>query len=96
MDFGNIDIEEMILTAYDSFGDFIGQEHFVAQFAEAAICGTIAFPNMQYVAFNYTNTQYGFYGIDNLDFEPVPIPGAVWLLGSGLAGLVGLGRKAKK
>ncbi|MBI9088364.1 MAG: hypothetical protein JEZ12_04050 [Desulfobacterium sp.] len=26
---------------------------------------------------------------------PVPIPGAVWLLGSGLLGLVGLGRKTK-
>ena len=28
-----------------------------------------------------------------LDLTPVPIPGAVWLLGSGLAGLVGLRRK---
>ena len=28
-----------------------------------------------------------------LDLTPVPIPGAVWFLGSGLAGLVGLRRK---
>ena len=28
-----------------------------------------------------------------LDLTPVPIPGAIWLLGSGLAGLVGLRRK---
>jgi hypothetical protein len=27
---------------------------------------------------------------------PVPIPGAIWLLGSGLVGLVGLGRRIKK
>ncbi len=34
--------------------------------------------------------SYIFYG------EPVPIPGAVWLLGSGLIGLVGFRRKLKK
>ena len=28
--------------------------------------------------------------------SPVPLPGAVWLLGSGLLGLVGLRRKFKK
>jgi hypothetical protein len=28
--------------------------------------------------------------------NPVPIPGAVWLLGSGLLGLVGIGRKRLK
>jgi len=28
-----------------------------------------------------------------LTLAPVPIPGAVWLLGSGLLGLVGIGRK---
>lgn len=29
-------------------------------------------------------------------YNPVPIPGAVWLLGSGLVGLVGFRRKSKK
>ena len=28
-----------------------------------------------------------------VDVDPVPIPGAVWLLGSGLFGLLGLRRK---
>lgn len=45
---------------------------------------------MKYVTFNYTNTDYGFYGIDDLEFTPVavPVPGAVVLasLGVGLAG----------
>lgn len=30
-----------------------------------------------------------------IDAQPVPIPGAVWLLGSGLIGLVGIRRKKK-
>lgn len=30
-----------------------------------------------------------------IEIAPVPVPGAVWLLGSGLAGLVGLRRKKK-
>ncbi|MFH1147400.1 MAG: hypothetical protein V1736_06800 [Pseudomonadota bacterium] len=34
-------------------------------------------------------------GISNfqVDYAPVPLPGAVWLLGSGLVGLVGFGRR---
>ena len=35
-------------------------------------------------------------GLDDLVFchpEPVPVPAAVWLLGSGLVGLIGLRRK---
>jgi len=30
------------------------------------------------------------------DFTPIPIPGAVWLLGSGLVGLMGLRRRFRK
>ena len=40
--------------------------------------------NQQYLL--YTNFQ-------SPESAPVPIPGAVWLLGSGLIGLVGIGRK---
>lgn len=37
----------------------------------------------------------GGWGLDNIEYgrTPVPIPGAVWLLGSGLLGLIGLRRK---
>jgi hypothetical protein len=48
-------------------------------------------PGMRYVAFNYTNTQFGFYGIDDLTFERdvngVPEPGSLWWMGLGLAAL---------
>ncbi|MBV5305838.1 MAG: VPLPA-CTERM sorting domain-containing protein, partial [Desulfobulbaceae bacterium] len=39
--------------------------------------------------FDYIN------GTGSLEITPVPIPGAVWLLGSGLVGLAGLRRKKK-
>jgi hypothetical protein len=38
----------------------------------------------------------GYAFVDNFSLDPVPIPGAVWLLGSGLIGLVGLRKKLKK
>ncbi|BDQ35479.1 hypothetical protein [Pseudodesulfovibrio portus] len=37
--------------------------------------------------------MYSVVTMDNLTFSPTPIPGAIWLLGSGLVGLVGLRRK---
>jgi len=41
--------------------------------------------------------SYGFGGpITEIIAAPVPVPGAVWLLGSGLLGMVGLRRKAHK
>jgi hypothetical protein len=94
LDFGNTatDTEEMTLTAYDAAGALLGQQHFSVQFATAAIAGSIAFPGMRFVTFNYTNTQFGFYGIDNLEFEPderpAPEPSGIWLLGPGLAAWV--------
>ncbi|MEW8029365.1 MAG: hypothetical protein AB2792_08390 [Candidatus Thiodiazotropha sp.] len=33
--------------------------------------------------------------LDNIDVNPVPIPAAVWLFGSGLLGLIGLSRKRR-
>jgi hypothetical protein len=39
---------------------------------------------------------YSFEMIDNVEFNSIPIPGAIWLLGSGLVGLVGLRRRFKK
>jgi len=97
LDYGNgssgtppwLDDEYMTLTAYDASGNQMGQSLFTTQFAEGAVRGTIAFGAMTYVAFNYTNTDFGFYGIDDLDFTPVPVPGAILLgiLGLSVAGV---------
>lgn len=44
------------------------------------------------LAFNFMNEQSAFH-LDNVDATPTPIPAAVWLFGSGLAGLAGIRRK---
>jgi hypothetical protein len=33
--------------------------------------------------------------LDNLNFNPVPVPAAVWLFGSGLIGLIGIARRKR-
>jgi hypothetical protein len=38
----------------------------------------------------------GEVGIDDLDITAVPVPGAFWLLGSGLVGFVGLRKKSNR
>jgi len=38
------------------------------------------------------STSYGMYGIE---ISQVPLPAAVWLLGSGLIGLIGISRRKK-
>ena len=44
----------------------------------------------------YTTLTLGQENGGNLGCRPVPIPSALWLLGSGLLGLVGFRRKLKK
>jgi hypothetical protein len=43
-----------------------------------------------------TNKRTYYYVVEYENGPPVPIPGAVWLLGSGLIGLVGIRRRFKK
>ena len=47
------------------------------------------------VAFRYVtgDAWQWYYQVDNFEISAVPIPGAVWLLGSGLLGLIGIRRR---
>lgn len=48
-----------------------------------------------YDSITFTHTSEGWHGltVGVVDVAPVPLPAALWLFGSGLAGLVGLRRK---
>jgi hypothetical protein len=84
------DCEAVTLTAYDAGGNRIGQTFSVAKLAGFdRTFASIALPGMRHVAFNYTNTQFGFYAIDDLTFTAavIPEPASAALLLLGLAGL---------
>jgi hypothetical protein len=50
-----------------------------------------------FTSFNvWINDHAGTSMSGTYEFNPVPIPAAIWLLGSGLLGLAGLNRKYKK
>lgn len=49
---------------------------------------------VEYAADGFTIANALPYGITaNLSVQPVPVPGAVWLFGSAMAGLIGFGRR---
>jgi len=53
-----------------------------------------AFSNV--VSVNWAQGGPDFYQFDNVNAAPVPVPAAAWLLGSGLIGLIGARKKARK
>lgn len=84
MGFGTSDDESVTLTAYDAMGNKIGQVY-----SNTNLDGSydqtpaiISMSGIRYVAFNYTDSQYGFYAIDNLEFT-IPEPATVLLFSLG-------------
>jgi hypothetical protein len=62
--------------------------NFISSAFDFAPTGTLAFPI-------YSNGEVGYFGA-NFKYTLVPIPGAIWLLGSGLIGLLGLRVRFRK
>lgn len=75
-------------AAYNTFTGFISTEAFT----------TITFSANDQPIWTYGEGQGLYMSADHIfaGASVVPVPGAVWLLGSGLMGLVGLRRKAQK
>lgn len=51
------------------------------------------FTSVKFIGASGTNQQH--YTLDNMVYSPVPVPASVWLIGSGLVGLIGMARKKK-
>ena len=59
------------------------------EFLEVASGGGIASVSIR------GNPAGGSFVLDNLTYTPVPVPAAIWLLGSGLLGIIGIARQRK-
>jgi hypothetical protein len=97
------DNESVTLTAYDALGLRIGQTFHTLNLPGGfdRTAASISLPGMRFVAFNYTDTQFGFHAIDDLVFTPaepaaaVPEPATLTLVGAGALGLLAYGRQRR-
>ena len=48
------------------------------------------------VDFDESQLEAGRFAIDNLEYAKVPLPGAVWILGAGLVGMLGVRRSRRQ
>lgn len=55
---------------------------------------TFATSNFKF-GFSFSEDSEGYFDNVSVTYNPVPLPGAVWLLGSGLAGIIGATRRKK-
>lgn len=71
--------------------DIIGPPQLFDSMADFAVLSQIGMGAKGFLTDQYQLVQLG--GVAGADVGAVPIPGSVWLLGGGLAGLLGLRRK---
>ncbi|RDH84488.1 MAG: hypothetical protein DIZ80_03140 [endosymbiont of Galathealinum brachiosum] len=94
------------LWAYDSFGNLL--DSVIAQGDGRGVSSSFCPPfcdtfttvsilretnDIAYILVGGVNAEGLF--LDNMQFNAVPVPAAIWLFGSGLIGLVGLARRKK-
>jgi hypothetical protein len=97
-DFGGdpvLDNEIVHLTVFNSVGGVIGNSTINNPWADPnlqPVSITSLGNDIKYVAFTWEN-DLGYYSVDNVGYSAVPLPGAVFLFGSGLASLGVLRRK---
>lgn len=91
-----LDDEDVTLTAFDASGAVLGSTFFNPPYAAPNLVpASIAFPNMKYVAFTFSDTL-GFFGIDQIEYQPAPlnsVPEPSSLVLTGLGAIVFLGRR---
>jgi len=101
-DFVSIDLifdddDTGVLYAFDSVGNLLdtfmasGDGRGVTPFVTASISRSSA--DISYILAGGLNAEALF--LDNLQVNAVPVPGAVWLFGSGLIGLIGVARRKR-
>jgi len=84
------------ITGTNLFGTADGTSSNITDWTQITHTFDITTPGDYTIAFAASGTANKLGGfIDNAELNTVPIPGAVWLLGSGLLGLIGIRRRKK-
>jgi hypothetical protein len=87
-------LAEVTFKAYDSGNNLLGSQTFgsIGTAWQTVTFGDV-FNNVALVTWSQ---EWPYHDFDNIVLgSPTPIPGAIWLLGTGLAGLVGLKRRKR-
>jgi hypothetical protein len=97
-DFGNDDDELLKITAYDAFDNILAEDSVLWPQGQGAPFTTLMLNTTGIMKIHYQSGGdfAGTTWIDNVTFTPIPEPTSLILLGSGLAGLLGLRRRLKK